>query len=171
MEIAPENEDRVLVIGFGDHNRGDAAIGTRVVSELCLSYQLPDEVEVVAVVGPGLDLLDVLEGASRVVAVDAVLGDGEPGVVYRLSLDEYERDAEIPEALHEGQLLEALGVMEVLGRRPTSVLLGVQVADVLPGRELTAQLRAKLGEVVGALATELASLGLAIAPLAAERGC
>lgn len=158
MELPFDDVAVFLVIGIGDVRRRDAGIGPRVVEGLVRLYDLPDEVEVVAVKEPGPDLLDALEGADRVLVVDVALG-GEPGAVFQVPLDDYEREEEPPPSLHESALLEALGVLEMTGKRPRAVLLAVRAAETGDGEDLSPLLNERVPTYVAQVARIMEDMG------------
>lgn len=80
-----------VVLGLGNPVRGDDAVGLKVAEEVArrLAEKPVAGVEVVTSTRAGLELIDVLAGASRGIVVDAlVLPDPSPGRVRRLSLDD-----------------------------------------------------------------------------------
>lgn len=154
----------ILVLGIGNVLLKDEGVGVRAVEELRRSHVLPPGVEVVDGGTAGLDLLDVMEQAEHVIVIDCVLAEEAPGAILRYPLDEFDAPAGIPQSLHEVGLLEALGVLTLLGRRPRAVLIGVQPAEIAPGLDLSPRVAARLPAVVEAVVQELEHLG--VRPLA-----
>ncbi len=165
----PEAVGRVLVVGIGDVQRRDEGVGVWVVRELRRLYELPPNVETVEVERVDLDLLDALEEAVAVLAVDCVYAEAAAGAIFRVPLAEFARPADVPESLHEASLLEALGVVELLGERPPGVLIAVQVGEGGPGSGLSAAAAAKVPAVVDVVVNELARLGIAVRRSGGER--
>lgn len=153
---------KVLVVGIGDVQRRDEGVGVWVVRELDRLYELPPNVETMGVERADVDLLDALEEAAAVIAVDCVYAEETPGATFRVPLAEFARPSELPESLHEAGLLEALGVVELLGERPQGVLIAVHIGEGGPGSGLSAAVAAKVPEVVDAVVGELARLGVAV---------
>lgn len=133
---------RTLVLGLGNPILRDDGVGWRVVEEVQArgapvrtpygATTSTDGVEFDWVALGGLALMERLVGYERVVLVDAIrTRDGQPGTVYRLSLDD------LPtlnaNAVHDATLKAALE----LGRRLGAVLpddvtiIAVEAADVL----------------------------------------
>lgn len=164
MSLTLGPTERALVLGLGDADRGDEAVGVYVVRALASTYDLPDNVTTTTAAAPDLDLLDALEDVALLVAIDGVYADSRPGTVFRVTLDEYERPAEIPESLHEEALLEALGVMEMLGERPAGVLLVVQLGEVNQGAILSPELVQAVPSLMEAVNAELGRVGLRVEP-------
>jgi hypothetical protein len=75
----------ILVIGLGNELMGDDCIGCRLVEWLALDDALRDGMEFIEGGSDVLSLATRMEGRERVVLIDAVLSDDEPGTV---SVDE-----------------------------------------------------------------------------------
>jgi hydrogenase maturation protease len=104
------------VIGLGAEDRGDDAAGLLVAR--LIRAAAPPGVEVRECAGDAGALLELLEGAQRVVLVDAARG-GAPGTVERLPVDAV-RSAPAS-STHGLGLAEALGVAAALGILPATV--------------------------------------------------
>jgi hydrogenase maturation protease len=70
-----------LVIGIGNLDRGDDAVGLAVARSV--SAAAPAEVTVIELDGDQLALLDAWDGAADVYVVDATCSGAEPGTVRR----------------------------------------------------------------------------------------
>jgi hydrogenase maturation protease len=121
---------------------------------------------VVGLLASGVDqaLLEAAEEASFLLVADTVVADEPPGTIFRVPLDEFARPGEPPESLHERELLESLGVLEMLGGRPPAVLVAMQVGP--PGRTgaLTPAVAVALPSFVERLAEELVAIGVPLVP-------
>ena len=73
----------MLVLGVGNILLRDEGIGVRVV-EAMQKLDLPPEVELFDGATAGMDLLNVLADRRKVIVIDAIEGDYEPGTVLRL---------------------------------------------------------------------------------------
>ena len=136
-----------VVVGVGSPFGGDRA-GWAVVARL---GEL-DGVRVEALDRPGPGLLNVLEGATAAVIVDAVRSDAVPGTLHRLTrLDQL--PAASPASSHGLGLAEALALGERLGQLPPWVVIGVEAgSDALPGPDA-------LEQAAEAVRRELAAFG------------
>lgn len=130
----PKPVSPVLVLGLGNPILRDDGVGWRVVDEVrCTSQvQRTSSIEFDCAALGGLALMERLVGYERVVLVDAIrTRDGQPGAVYRLSLDD------LPtlntNAVHDATLKAALELGRRLGAElPDDVIIiAVEVADVL----------------------------------------
>jgi len=120
----------VRVIGVGVDDRGDDAAGLLVAR--LLRAAAPPGVEVVESAGDAGDLLTLLEGAGRVVLVDAARGGRPAGAVELVPAGAALRSA--ARSTHGLGVAEALGLAEALGTLPGAVrLYAVHGAAFDPG--------------------------------------
>jgi hydrogenase maturation protease len=103
------------VVGLGAEDRGDDAAGLLVAR--LVGAAAPPGVEVVECAGDAGALLEFLDGADRVIAVDAARG--QPGSAERLPLAAIPRSS--ARSTHGMGLAEALGVAAELGVLPPDV--------------------------------------------------
>ena len=133
----------VLILGIGNLFLSDEGVGVHAIR--CLSeLDLPPGVEVLDGGTSGADLVDHLEGRTKVVVIDAASGGGPPGTVYRCEARELiEQEGAL--SLHEFGLADSLHMAERLGCAPQRVVvLGVQPATMEPGLELSPDVSAVL---------------------------
>ncbi len=139
----------VRIVGIGNPIMRDDGVGPRVV-EMLLQVGLPPEVDAVDGGTGGLDLLDLLEGAVRVIFIDAVDFGGESGQIQVFTPDAVRRLNLGPIAsLHSIGLLDALELGGALGMAlPDVKIVGVQPCEIAPGLGLSSALQSKLPEVI-----------------------
>ncbi len=150
---------RTVVIGVGNDERGDDAVGLAVARVLARSP--PPEVEVAELSGDLTGLLDLWAERPLAVVADAVLGAGPPGTLVR-------RDVTGGESLptwggystHGISLAEAVRLGASLDRRPGRLILyGVTIAAPGWGRGLTPAVAHAVPGVAGLIREELARPG------------
>ncbi|WP_268865989.1 hydrogenase maturation protease [Methanolobus vulcani] len=108
------------MLGCGNPLRGDDGIGIHVVNRLSeMRDELPDNVELMDAGVGGLDILNMLEGVSDVIIVDAVKGIGDVGSVHRLSADDV-KNAISKECIsvHDISLADVLTIAEQVQEMP-----------------------------------------------------
>jgi hydrogenase maturation protease len=144
-----------LFVGLGNVLCGDDGVGVRA-AEIMAGLPLPPEVEVYEAGTALTELAGVLERRERVVVVDAIDAEAEPGTVFRLEPDQLQRRELPPLSAHQLDILHALDETELLGRAPESVvILAVQAGDVSRGFELSPSVEGSLFKVLGAAVHEL----------------
>jgi hydrogenase maturation protease len=118
-----------LILGIGNLLRTDDGVGVHVVNLLNDSGKLPDFVEAVDAETSGVDLTALLQGRERVIVVDALDADEEPGSIFRFDARRLTSSAPHAISLHEAGIVEALRALEVLGEKPETEIIGVVPQD------------------------------------------
>jgi hydrogenase maturation protease len=110
-----------LVIGVGNHERGDDGAGLEVAR--LLRQCPPPGTVVLEQDGCASDLMDAWQEAQRVVLVDAASG-GEPGTVRRFEAHREPLPASLLHAsTHSWGVAEAVETARALGELPRSVVV------------------------------------------------
>ncbi len=154
--MTPERQSNVLILGIGNLLLSDEGVGVHAVR--CLAQrELPPGVEVLDGGTSGADLVDHLDGRTKVVVIDAASGDGPPGTVYRCEARELiEQEGSL--SLHEFGLADSLHMAERLGCAPQRVIvLGVQPATMEPGLDLSPEVAAVLPGIIRLALAEAAA--------------
>jgi hydrogenase maturation protease len=77
-----------------------------------------------------------------------------------MSAEELPRCISFKNSLHQAGLLETLAYAEMLGKRPETVVIGVEPADISPwGLELTETLKDRIPDVTGCVLREIEQAG------------
>ena len=153
---------RVVVVGCGNPDAGDDAVGVLAVREAREHLEaIPGVWVVEGAIGP--DLGDLLAEADAAVIVDAMRTPGgtrEPGAFVRVEAGPEGLPAEVGTSLssHGFGVAEAVGLQAALGRSPEIVFLGVEAADVTVGRPLSTAVQACLPALVRSVLREAAAL-------------
>jgi hydrogenase maturation protease len=150
----------VVVLGLGNLLRRDEGLGIRALWRLRDEHQLAPEVQLVDGGTLGLELLSYLEGADRVLVLDAALTDEPPGTLLRLRGDEVPAFFGMHSSPHEVGLPDLLAVTRLRGTAPADlVLLGMQPDTIELGWELSETVEARLDTLVAAAVEELRDWG------------
>jgi hydrogenase maturation protease len=152
----------VRVIGCGNPDAGDDAAGLLAVRRVRAELERMAGVDVVEA-GPGLRLLDLLEGPDAVVVVDAVRsrhGGRRPGEVVRAEAGPNGLAAVGASSVssHGFGVAEVLGLAGAMGRVPRLVFLGVEAGDVAAGHPVSEPVAKSLAELAGLVTAEVARL-------------
>jgi len=144
----------VLVVGVGNRDRGDDAVGLHVAE--AARAALPENVAVRQVTAP-VGLLELWEGYDAVYVLDAAMGGGAPGTVYRLDVTEVPLPASVRTVSTHGLgLAQVVELGRSLGRLPRRlVVYGVEVAAVDLGFALTSAVRAGVERAARQLSSEI----------------
>ena len=145
----------ILVLGIGNILLRDEGVGVRVIEQM-QKMHLPDDVELVDGGTAGADLLDVLAERQKVIVIDAVQADCEPGTVLRFTADELVQPDGVGMSLHELGLGEALTMTRQLGCAPKDVVVfGIKPKDTGSGLELSEEVEASVPKVVELILAEI----------------
>ncbi|MGC8528368.1 hydrogenase maturation protease [Acidiphilium sp.] len=147
---------RALVIGLGNPERGDDAVGLHVARRVA-TLGLPD-VAVEAAGGDTLALLDRWAGVGRVVLVDAAAPIALPGRIHRLDplAGPLPRDLALG-STHAFGLAEAVELARTLLLLPRRMTIyAIEAACFDPGAALSPAVAAAVVPAAGRIAAELA---------------
>ena len=144
-----------LIIGIGNVLLHDDGVGVWASSMLA-RLDLPDHVEVHDAGTVGLDATSLVEGRRKVVVLDALSADLEPGQICRLPAEELRPLVPATVSLHQVHLLDALDAALLAGRPPgEAVFLAMQVQDTTAGIGLSDAVAAALPRLVRLACQEL----------------
>jgi len=150
--------ETILVIGVGNPLARDEGVGIRAVERL-RDRDLPAGVRVLDAGTDFLAVLPQMADADRAILLDAVRAGGEPGTIYRLTLEDLlARATNEPEwrSAHDLSLVSAVRLAESTGQRlPPTVLLGVEPAEVALGEGLTPPVEAALDALLEKVLAEV----------------
>jgi hydrogenase maturation protease len=117
----------------------------------------------------GLDLLCYLEGAARVLVLDAALTEGPLGTLLRLAGEEVPAFFGLCTSPHEVGLADLLAVTRLRGTAPGEVVvLGMQPAVVKLGWDLSERVAARLDALADLAARELRRWGVTLSERASR---
>jgi hydrogenase maturation protease len=141
-------DEGIVVLGLGNILRSDEGLGVWAIKRLAGDSRMAGHVSLVDGGTLGLELLSYAAGADRLLVIDCIDRDQEPGTVIRLNgadLREVPRGASV----HELGLVDLLGAMRLMGREPPeTVLMGVQPATLELGIELSPPVSAGLDRLI-----------------------
>ena len=150
------NKPSTLVIGIGNEYRGDDSVGLLVCREL--SRLRPSGCEIVESHGEGTSLMQLWQGYSRVIIVDAINSGDRPGRIHRFDLDEREFSSEeFRCSSHVFALADAVRLARTLDTLPRRVLiLGVEAVNFGFGAKVDTRVEIAVEQIVDLVLEELA---------------
>ncbi len=150
-----------LIGGIGNVLLGDDGVGPYVVHKLESQYSFAQNVEVVDLGTPALDLTHRIVGRDTVILIDSVSTDDSAGTVLLYHKDDI-LSVMPAQRLdpHSPALSECLLAAEMLGAMPENVLLvGIVSQQFEPGRGLSEPVSQAVEKAVTAVLDELKRLG------------
>ena len=138
----------IRVIGVGNVWRGDDAIG--LLAARRLRDRLGSSLEIVEAEGDGLALLDLMEGVDHLILIDAVKGEGRPGMIIRLDLSKESRwGTVVPCSTHAMGVADAIDLARAMRRLPKQIILyGIEIESVDSGASLSGSVCEGLDNIV-----------------------
>jgi hydrogenase maturation protease len=160
MKAAAMLNNRILVLGVGNILLRDEGVGVKAVVKLQSEYDFSDNVQLMDGGTLGLSLLDPICKSDHLIVVDAVKYGHPPGTLYRFTAEDFERRVKYKNSLHQLDFVETLAFAELLEKRPTAVVVGVEPEDMSPwGMELTEIVQSRLSDVCSKVLEEIAAAG------------
>lgn len=149
------------MLGLGNVLMEDDALGPHVIQALLASYDFPDDVKVLDLGTPGLDLAPFLAGHDAVIFVDTVKAKADPGSVRTYRRDDILKIPPQPRVSpHDPALKETLLSLEFSGMAPKDLLfVGVVPKSTESRVGLTPEVRDAIPAAMDAVLAELNRLG------------
>lgn len=158
---------RVLVLGIGNVLLSDEGVGPYVTGLLERDYSLPDNVTVLDGGTSGMNLLDDIAAADRVVIIDCARLDEGPGTVREIvgeGVPAFFQTRISPHQIGLSDLMAACALMEVMPRE--MALIAVAPESMELGLELTETGQRAAADALRMLVDRLGAWGAA--PVARE---
>jgi hydrogenase maturation protease len=125
----------VRILGCGSLLMGNDGVGLKVIEALQKTELGSLENLDIADAGVcGLDLLNYLDGARKVIIVDAVLANSPAGTVHRLEGTDLIESAEEPlnlVSVHDLTITDVLRIGEYVQSLPEIVVIGIEIETVV----------------------------------------
>lgn len=154
---------KILLLGVGNILYRDEGLGVYAVQELEKKYDFPDTVSVVDGGVMGKLLMSVLMDHDLVIVADAVLGGGEPGDCYRLTDEGLRKSLGFRDSQHDVDLVDTLISCELIGKRPETVVIGMEPGDYLTmSTDMTPACLEKFPKFLGHILEELEAAGVKV---------
>ncbi|MGE4263247.1 MAG: HyaD/HybD family hydrogenase maturation endopeptidase [Desulfovibrio sp.] len=155
-----EQTNRILVLGVGNILFTDEGIGVRAVDELIRLYDFSDNVTLMDGGTLGTRLMDPIMNCDQLIVIDAVLGDGPAGSIYRLTGDDLRKSLAFKDSMHQTDLVDTLIMCEIVGTRPEAVIIGMEPHDYhTMALELSPAAKERQEALMGFVLEEVKNLG------------
>jgi hydrogenase maturation protease len=172
MNQAYANQPAMTVIGLGNILMRDEGIGVHAVNRFRERYSVPDSVEIVDGGTCGLDLMPVIEGRKKVLIVDAVNFEREPGYIDQLVNDEIPARFSTKASLHHLGLMDVLSIVRLADAMPEEIcIIGIQPETIELGLEMTESMTAKLDVLVEKTVSKLREWNIPCVLQSLQRSC
>lgn len=150
--------DRVVVLGVGNVLLKDEGVGVHVIREL-EKAKLPESVRLIDGGTGGFNLIGIIAEADRLIVVDTLAAEGDPGSIFRFGPKEIERDkGEVRVSMHDIGLLDALEMAALSGYKPHTTIYGIVPGEIDWGMELTPKVAAAARKAARMVLHEVSAL-------------
>ncbi len=143
-----------LIIGCGNLLLKDEGFGVHLI-EYLKQKNLPADIELLDGGTAGFDLIDFIRQPDKVVIVDAVKAEGEPGQIYSFSPQDFETENAPRTSFHDITLKDVFQMAGQLGPLSKITIIGIEPAIIDPGTELSPNLKKMLPRVAQLVLTEI----------------
>ncbi len=149
---------KTVVLGTGNELFKDEGVGVHVAR--ILQTKLPTSINDVEVIDSGTspDIWSLIDGADKLIIVDAVRGGCEPGTIYRFTPQQIVAETGIITSVHQMGILENLSLIELVGSKPgETIIIGVEPKELEPGLELSPELQKRMPKIIQTVLEEISS--------------
>jgi len=145
----------VVVIGVGNSDRGDDAVGRRVAAALSGSPR--EGLVVVESDGDPSSIMEAWSGADRAILVDAMVSDSAPGTVRRFDATETPLPTSVHlTSTHGMGAAQAIELARSLDRLPARLLVyGIEGSEFGPGQPMSRAVADAVGLAKGMVLAEV----------------
>lgn len=143
---------QTIILGLGNDLLGDEGVGVHA-ARLLQREALPPDTKVIEVGTAILKSMSEWEEADRIIVVDAMKGEGAPGTIYKISLEDCSGSPCIA-SMHGFDIFR---VMSLLGRKrpPPVTVFGVEPERIHWSMSLSPPIAASLPFLISAVKAEI----------------
>ncbi len=150
---------QVLILGVGNLLLKDDGFGVHLINSL-KDTVFPENIKVLEAGTVSHQLIPLLHEVDFLIVVDVVEAGDTPGSLFRFSPGDMKFASEQKVSLHQISLVDVLQMAEMTGRKPQTVIIGVQPKDVSSwSLELSDELNAVIPKVKELIFKELKNIG------------
>ncbi|MDR2076969.1 MAG: HyaD/HybD family hydrogenase maturation endopeptidase [Desulfovibrio sp.] len=159
-------DPRILLLGVGNLLYADEGLGVHAARHLEGRYSFSPNVTLLDGGTLGKLLMASIVDCDRLIVMDAVLGGGEPGTLYRLEDEDLRKSLGFHDSQHQVDLEDVLVSCSLIGSRPSAVVMGMEPLDWKSLRmELSPPCQAAFPRFMEKILQELAAAGGRAFPL------
>jgi hydrogenase maturation protease len=150
--IRPEghrDSGRISVLGIGNILLSDEGVGVHAVNAIKKKYAFSPEIEIMDGGTMGLDLLPVFQTQDKIIIIDAVDFNKEPGHVGAIEGNNIPTVLNTKLSVHHIGFSDLLYAAKLLRETPPEVyLVGIQPKSFAVGLEMTDEIRTRLDDII-----------------------
>ncbi|HWR67793.1 MAG TPA: HyaD/HybD family hydrogenase maturation endopeptidase [Desulfomonilia bacterium] len=116
-------QKQITVLGLGNILLKDEGFGVHFIRWFMERHRFHDDIRILDGGTLGYRLLDIVTGSSRLIVVDVIKLDEQPGAVYRFTRDEMRLKMPDPTTAHEVEFPDVLAMADLMDECPEVVFL------------------------------------------------
>ncbi len=120
---------RTTILGLGNTLLRDEGFGVHFLNEMEKTYHFPENVKLVDGGTLGYGLLDTISSCDRLLVIDIIKSDDQPGSIYRFTQTEMELYLPAPTSAHEVEFFDVLIKAELMDKLPETIFLCITPQD------------------------------------------
>ena len=157
------DKTNIAVIGIGNILMKDEGVGCHAANLLLSEYEFKPEITIIDAGTTGTDLLPYLEEHDRIIILDAVEFEQEPGFIGSIENDDILTRLTTKMSMHHMGITDVLSTAKLLDIVPSQLfLLGMQPKDISVGMELTDVVRQRLTRMLEVAIMKLDEWGVKV---------
>lgn len=161
---------RVIIIGVGNILFADEGIGVYAAKYLEENFEFTPAVEIIDGGVLGFQLIHYYQSYERVIILDTVSIDDQPGSVYHLPSDELMGLGSYRQSAHEVEVVEMLEICSLEENMAEVSVVGMVPSDIKSvAIDLTASLKSQFASYIQTVIEVLYDDGIEATPKPAER--
>ena len=126
-----ENQSKIAVLGIGNLIMQDEGVGIHVIRKLETEYIFQPDIELIDGGTSGSELYGFFEDNDKMIIVDAVNFDEEPGFIGTIEKDDILKRLNTKLSMHNLGLTDVLSHVKLLDIEPSEIfLVGIQPAVI-----------------------------------------
>lgn len=147
---------KLLVLGLGNILMNDDAIGVLVAQRLAERFSQNEYLKIVDGGTLGLDLLNYIEWADKLIIIDGVNLDLEPGTVVRIEGEDISAVFESKLSPHQMGLKDILLAADLIDCKPDEIVFfGIQTKDISMSMTLSQEVEDNFSRLEDAVSKEI----------------
>ncbi len=153
--------NELCIIGLGNLILGDEGFGVHLIRHLQKNY-IFENVDIIDGGTIGFRLIEYFMEYNKLLFVDAIKTDDEPGTIYSFSLEELPPNVTFVSSIHEIGLGDVVQQIKFMGRSVKAYVVGIVPLSICPNsltEHLSDFMNSKLETVAGVVLRNIEQLG------------
>ena len=165
---SPNNSSEVTILGIGNLLMRDEGVGIHALNTLQETYTFSPDINFIDGGTIGIDLIPYFEECKKMIIIDAVDSQEEPGHIVTLENEEIHYRFNTKLSLHHAGLSDVLSIIKLQEiEAPDMILIGVQPQIVEMGLELSDIIADKMKLILSIITKKLEEWKIECKPVSA----